>query len=261
MDIKYTIEILTKDIQDIENLVSKLQNSKEASAIELDLAMSKLRNVYEILTMIKADRLNELVDASFNESETVPESSPETETVDEEKPESRPKAKAEPETVVEKIPESRPEAKAEPETLSEPNPVPEPEPDTSDDTSDDPGPGTNTETQASEGEDKHILAEKFSAESSINENLAGSRGEQLDTKLIGQPIDNIARNIGINDRFLIIRELFEGNSEGFSKLIASLDGAESYQNATGLLEEQFADSMDHEGVEILSGLVKRRYLR
>jgi hypothetical protein len=60
---------------------------------------------------------------------------------------------------------------------------------------------------------------------------------------------------------LIIRELFDGNSEGFSSLIANLDGAETYQNAHGLLKEHFAGSMDHEGVEILSGLVKRRYLR
>ena len=56
MEIKYTIEILTKDIQDIEKLVGNLQNSEDGSAIELDLALSKLRNVYDILTMIKADR-------------------------------------------------------------------------------------------------------------------------------------------------------------------------------------------------------------
>ena len=98
MDIKYTIEILTKDIQDIENLVGKLQNSKEASAIELDLAMSKLRNVYEILTMIKADRLNELVDPSPGDTETVPETQaepgPEDEAVapDETAPETGAKA-------------------------------------------------------------------------------------------------------------------------------------------------------------------------
>ncbi len=61
MEIKYTIEILTKDIQDIEKLVGNLQNSQDGSAIELDLALSKLRNVYEILTMIKADRLHELI--------------------------------------------------------------------------------------------------------------------------------------------------------------------------------------------------------
>jgi len=222
MDIKYTIEILTKDIQDIEKLVGKLQNSKDASAIELDLAMSKLRNVYEILTMIKADRLNELVDPSPVETEAVPETEPEAET------------EAEPEAETEVEPEAEPEA--EPETPSQ-SPI------------------------ASEPKDTSILAEKFQAESSINENLAETRGEPQETKLIGQPIDNIARNIGINDRFLIIRELFDGNAEGFSSLIANLDGAESYQNAHRLLEEHFVGSMDHEGVEILSGLVKRRYLR
>jgi hypothetical protein len=83
----------------------------------------------------------------------------------------------------------------------------------------------------------------------------------VDAKLMGQPIDNISRNIGINDRFLIIRELFDGNSDGFSSLITKLDAAENYPNAAGLLEEQFAGSMEHEGVEILTSLVKRRYIR
>ena len=239
MDIKYTIEILTKDIQDIEKLVGKLQNSKEASAIELDLAMSKLRNVYEILTMIKADRLNELVDPSPGETEAVPETQagPEPEAETAPQPETANDAEAEPQ------PEIATGAEAEAQTTPE---IP---------------PEAVAEEPASEPKETSILAEKFVAESSINENLAETRGEPQDTKLIGQPIDNIARNIGINDRFLIIRELFDGNSEGFSSLIANLDGAENYQNAHGLLEEHFAGSMDHEGVEILSGLVKRRYLR
>ena len=106
-----------------------------------------------------------------------------------------------------------------------------------------------------------ILAEKFSAESSINENLAGKRNPETDKKLIGQPIDNISRNIGINDRFLIIRELFEGDSDQFSLLLGKLDSAENYQDATGILEERFAELMDHEGVEILKTLVKRRHIR
>ena len=77
MELKYTIEILTKDIQDIENLVGNLQNSQEGSAIELDLALSKLRNVYEILTMIKADRLKELIHPTSQPvSASVPEPLP-----------------------------------------------------------------------------------------------------------------------------------------------------------------------------------------
>ena len=106
-----------------------------------------------------------------------------------------------------------------------------------------------------------IIAEKFSAESSINENLAGQRGKDVDTKLHGQPIDNIKRNIGINDRFLIIRELFDGDADKFSILVSNLEGAGTYKDAVTVLEEQFSTSMEHEGVEILSGLVKRMYTK
>ena len=236
MDIKYTIEILTKDIQDIEKLVGKLQNSKDASAIELDLAMSKLRNVYEILTMIKADRLNDLVEKSLNGS-PAPEPVPEPEPIPE--------------------PEPKPEPEPEPKPMEEVKPVPPAAP---------PSDIEETETETPEAskpsaQDPTILAEKFHTESSINENLGVTQGEHLDAKLIGQTIDNISRNIGINDRFLIIRELFDGNSDGFSSLISRLDNAENYQSASAMLEEHFAASMEHEGVEILAGLVKRRYLR
>ena len=221
MELKYTIEILTKDIQDIENLVGNLQNSHEGSAIELDLALSKLRNVYEILTMIKADRLKELIH---------PTSQPVRASVPDPLPEPMP------------VPEPEPTPEPEPIPEPEPEPIPEPEPDSR----------TDPETG--------ILAEQFSSESSINENLAGQRGNNVDAKLIGQPINNISRNIGINDRFLIIRELFEGNSEGFSNLVSDLDGAGSSEAANDFLQKQFAGSMEHEGVQILAGLVKRRYI-
>ena len=78
---------------------------------------------------------------------------------------------------------------------------------------------------------------------------------------LGQPIDNISRNIGINDRFFIIRELFDGESDRFTSLVNALESADSYQAASGNLKEQFAENIDHEGVEILIGLLKRRYIR
>ncbi|MEA3461506.1 MAG: hypothetical protein U9R49_06480 [Bacteroidota bacterium] len=229
MQIKYTIEILTKDIQDIEKLVGNLRNSKEASAIELDLALSKLRNVYEILTMIKADRLHELVsDTLLPESEPAPE------------------------------PDFAPEPEPVPESAQEPEHIPEPEPETEAATAPEPEtePAPSTETT-----DPTILAEKFSAESSINENLAEKLGNDADAKLVGQPIDNISRNIGINDRFLIIRELFDGDSERFTIMVNELDNAENYQAANSILNERFAGVMDHEGVEVLASLLKRRYIR
>jgi hypothetical protein len=242
MEIKYTIEILTKDIQDIEKLVGNLRNSKEASAIELDLALSKLRNVYEILTMIKADRLHELV-GNIPEQEKPPTGT-------------APSLKLEPEAETEHKPVPKPEPEPEPKQIPEPEAEPEPE------IEPEPAPAAKPETAASTQTDSSsILAEKFSAESSINENLAEKFGNDPNAKLVGQPIDNISRNIGINDRFFIIRELFEGESDRFTSLVNALDSAESYQAASSILKEQFAENMDHEGVEILSGLLKRRYIR
>jgi hypothetical protein len=82
----------------------------------------------------------------------------------------------------------------------------------------------------------------------------------MKSKVSGQAIDSISRNIGINDRFLIIRELFSGNSVEFSNLVTSLDAADSYEVAIGILNKQFADNKDHDGVGILAGLIKRKYL-
>ncbi len=225
MEIKYTFEILTKDIQDIGKLVGNLQNSPKGSTLELDLALSKLRNVYDILTVIRTDiSIPELL--SRQAPEAAPPPPPVAETP-------KPEPKPEPEPVVETPkPEPRPVAET-----SKPEPEPEPV----------------------HEKDHPIIAEKFTTESSINENMAGNREPNLDAKLMGQPIDHIGRNIGINDRFLIIRELFDGDSDGFGKLIQDLDGAGSLQNAAERLQTQFNNSPDHEGVAILDKLVKRKY--
>ncbi len=259
MEIKHTIEILTKDIQDIEKLVGNLQNNKDGSAIELDLALSKMRNVYEILTMIKADRLNELIHPERGQmteptQEPVqtyhpePEPEPILELMPE--PEPIPEPEPEPEPIPEPIPE--PEPKPEPIPEPKPEPIPEPKPE--------PIPEPEPSPPSKQLRDARIVADKFATESSINENMAGKRETDMESKVVGQSIESISRNIGINDRFLIIRELFSGNSEEFSKLVANLDGADNYKAALGILNKQFADSLDHDGVGILAGLIKRKYL-
>jgi len=231
MEIKHTLEILTKDIQDIEKLVGNLQNSPEGSSIEMDLALSKLRNVYEILTMIREDRLQL-------------------------RREPQPPLRDEP--IPQKEGKSREEESEQRAVTERPEPIRRQA-----------GPGreeasTGHEAGKKEAESKKeaaILAEKFSTESSINENMATRRGDDMDSKLKGQPIDNISRNIGINDRFFIIRELFDGDSSGFRSLVDQLDGASSFDDAYQIIGERFPDQMDHEGVHILVQLAKRRFTR
>jgi hypothetical protein len=223
MEIKYTLEILTKDIQDIGKLVENLQNSPRGSTLELDLALSKLRNVYDILTVIRTD-----LSAPGRPFMQIPEVEPTRPTIphpDSDHPLPEPVSVADtPQVPVQAAPGA---PKREPEVVA--------------------------------GKDTRIIADNFVSESRINENLAGNREHDLESKILGPPIDNIGRNIGINDRFLIIRELFDGDSDGFGKLIRELDNAGSLQSAAEKLSEKFLDSPGHEGVVILNRLVKRRY--
>ncbi len=53
MAYKNTFELISKDIQDIEKLVANFQNYSRIPDIEIDLALSKLRNVYDILLMFR----------------------------------------------------------------------------------------------------------------------------------------------------------------------------------------------------------------
>ena len=246
MEIKYTLEILTKDIQDIGKLVENLHNSPDGSTLELDLALSKLRNVYDILNEIRADiytqkkplaevKAPEAVQATEAVKQT-PVRNPEPEAAKQE-PETRqaPEAVQAPEVVIQTpdVVAQAPEAVEAPEPSKEPEPVRQ--------------------------HDPAIIAEKFAAESSINEKVAGTREKEVESKLLGPPIDNIGKNIGINDRFLIIRELFDGDSDGFGKLIRDLDNADGLKEANERLKMQFTRSPNHEGVLILGKLVKRRF--
>ncbi len=230
MELRHTLEILIKDMQDIEKLVGNLQNSGGSATIELDLALSKLRNVYEVLTLIKADRLKEMISPASGK--TPPQVTDE---------------------LAGQFADLPQEKSADQSDLVE---VPAPKRDEANDVTQDSGVKLEGPEMKS---DKGIRAEKFSAGSSINENMAGQRKGDQESRLLGQPIDNIHRNIGINDRFLIIRELFNGDADGFGTLLTQLEEAGNLQRATELLKEKFPGAGEHEGIGILEGLIKRRY--
>ncbi len=224
MEIKHTVEILTKDIQEIEKLVRNLNNSPVPPRIELDLALSKLRNVYELLTMIRTDAEEEAV--------SEPSSAETTE------------GKAE-------IPQ--PEEDVKPQAVQQELHIEEPL--LAKATEDKPSFAKATEGKA------EILAEKFNHDTSINENIASAAdSKNVTSKITHQPIDNIGRNIGINDRFLIIRELFEGNNDNFTQLISQLDSCTSAEEAIGILELSFPGGKDHEGFQLLAQLARRKFI-
>ena len=223
MEFKTTLEIVTKDIQDIEKLVSNFKKYSKIPNIELDLALSRLRNVYDLLLLFRDEAQAAPV---FPEKKAVKEPAP--------SPGKLP-VTAEPLTVIHS---EQVAVEAKPETEERVSPVPVP-------------PERKPVRKRHEEEEKKFINEK------LGEQYAK---KDIAMKLQGQPIKSIAGNLGINDKFFFIRELFAGNSEAFSQTVSELDECSNFNEAHSLLMAKFQWDMDSEAVQMLLNLIRRRFI-
>ncbi len=252
MGYKHTFEIITKDIQDIEKLVGNFENYSEIPHIELDLALSKLRNVYEILLMFRdgANMTSALSQPAEAGEKAVPSSPPA------EKPVTPPPA--EDAAPVPPTPEPPAPPRDEPPKAevfrTEPQPAP---PDKS--TSPEPPKHEPVVTPETAGK---ILAEKFKREQAfINEKLGEkTQKHDLSSRLQSAPIASISGSMGINDKFFFIRELFNGDAGKFRATMDNLEHASTFSEAVNFLNDNFEWDMESKEVQQLLALVKRKFV-
>jgi hypothetical protein len=62
----------------------------------------------------------------------------------------------------------------------------------------------------------------------------------------------------VNDKFLFIREIFDGNKDAYTQAISRLDNAESLTDARAVIMSYTGDSNENEAVIQLLDLVKRK---
>jgi hypothetical protein len=233
MEFKNTLEIVTKDIQDIEKLVSNFKNYSRIPNIELDLALSRLRNVYDLLLMFKDD-------SGSLQQHTIAESITENpETVVKPTPvvigSAVPVATDEPAAI---MPE---EIKVEKTEVVESPVTP----------ANDPEPLVTIPSTSKSKEEKLFINEKL-AEHTIKKDVS--------SKLQGQAIKSISGSLGINDKFFFIRELFGGNAETFRQIMAELDDSRNFNDAYSLLMDRFQWDMESEPVQLLLNLIRRKFI-
>ncbi|MBL4652261.1 MAG: hypothetical protein JKY53_05265 [Flavobacteriales bacterium] len=89
--------------------------------------------------------------------------------------------------------------------------------------------------------------------------LGGGNGEGIIEKLQQTPISDIKSAIGINDKFLFINELFNGDSKKFGATIDLLNQCSSMEEAQQNLG-QFAWDGESETTQSFIKLVSRKYL-
>ena len=96
---------------------------------------------------------------------------------------------------------------------------------------------------------------------SLNERLAGqSKPKDVSTQIGQKPVSDIKAAIGIGDRFLYIRELFNGNNDDFEQTITHLNSLNSFDDADSYLKKNFSWDDSKETVLNFVSVVRRKYL-
>ncbi len=71
-----------------------------------------------------------------------------------------------------------------------------------------------------------------------------------------KPVASLSEAIGINDRFLFIREIFDGNKETYSQAIAKLDKAENIDDALAIIMSYTGEKPENEAVTQLLDIIR-----
>lgn len=74
-----------------------------------------------------------------------------------------------------------------------------------------------------------------------------------------EPVDDLRRAVGINDKFLMIRDLFDGDRPAYDQAIAALNACESLDDCMIYIAENYAWNPDSDGARLLMGLLERKF--
>lgn len=97
-------------------------------------------------------------------------------------------------------------------------------------------------------------------EPKVSAKKAVSGNKAADIAQYGTPVDDINKAIGINDRFLFMRELFGGDKMAFDAAIETVNAASSYEQAHEYFRQQYSWDETDATVELFLKAVHRRFL-
>lgn len=161
----------------------------------------------------------------------------------------------EPEPIVESIVE--PEPTAEPEPIVEPEAEPTPAPVVEEEY-----PILTPKTQQRsailslyDDEPQRVLGEQFASEQpSVADTIAPLKGVAESA-----PLESLRSAIGVADRFMLIRELFDGDAERYNAAIDALDAQPSFDDCLIYIAEHYSWRADREGTKFMMELLQRKF--
>ena len=104
--------------------------------------------------------------------------------------------------------------------------------------------------------EKLVVGETFQKERSLND--AMGENKSTESSLGNGPIASLRAAIGLNDRFLFIREIFANNTDKYNTIIDQLDKLETIQQAVEYLKANLTLEKNQTSLKFVE-LLKRRF--
>jgi glycyl-tRNA synthetase alpha subunit len=106
----------------------------------------------------------------------------------------------------------------------------------------------------------NIIADRFSGMSNtFNEQLGNIKSEgDISHAMKTKHLSNLTEAIGINDKFLFVREIFNGDQSSYNEAIAKLNKVENISDAKAVIMSYTGEGEENEAVKELLDLVKRK---
>lgn len=241
-------ESVKDDLQKIDYFTEKLINEPQVSEIELDIVLEKIRHLYDCLLDIKPGRTNHQP-----EIQMIPEPEKEKAKTPAPAPEFSKELEFEAEPEIQNIapPVEKVAAPARAETQAVQPPEKEKIP-----------ADTIRQTQTIKVEATSLAESLITKNSSLNDAFAKDRPivSNFSSTMQNTPISNLKSAIGVNDKFLFIRELFMGNVDLYNQTIDILNKAANFNEAFNYVDSKFSWKRDNPVTQKLFELLRRKYI-
>ena len=258
-------------------ILADVERAGAFSDIERDIVLNELREAYlEVRFADKVERVEPKsevaapilpaeeepeveVELLFSEEEADEEAEAEEPIVASE-PIVAPEPIAEPEPIVapepEPVSEPEPIVAPEPEPIAEPEPIVAPEPVVAEEAKTilSSGQGRSAILSLYDDEPKAVVGELFAEQPSVADVIARPKAVAESTH-----VESLRSAIGVADRFMLIRELFDGDAEAYNNAIDSLDAQPSFDDCIIYISEHFSWRAEREGTKYMMELLQRKF--
>jgi hypothetical protein len=252
MDFTKTLDIIIRDLREAYEIIDDFKNYPDVSIIQIELAKKKCKSAEEIITLLKTMKPD-------SPSHSVVEGVVSVGNVQniEKSKLSKPSRLAKTDVVSgisgkvkndlytadvtgEKMPEIKKQTE-EQEVSTEPE-------------------QPNPKRTLDKLPESNIVANKFNAVSNTyNEQHGNLKGDNIiSSALKSRPVSNLVEAIGINDKFLYVREIFNGDQSSYNEAIVKLNRVDNLQDAKAVIMSYTGEGDENEAVKQLLDLVKRK---